>query len=318
MNIKKKLIKCSLLVKKASPFILVGCGVVGFGATCYSASKALKPVDKEIQGMENLKDHYESSVELVEIDGLGVPYASMTKEEYYSIRRNHIKNIIVIVAPTVALGISSTACIIGSAVIMNNRIKEAVAILTTVQAQQAFVIDSVKSKGKKYEKCIANYEYTIKNGKEIVTSEVYDNMMTCGSFCEKPFELSRFFTDNLASDNEKLFHLQIQAYELAFDQGYITYNQLMELLGMNSVQGGSAFGWLRDLFTLEDYIIHEHDVDSPRLIVEFPASMQMIDDFTGHLSNLLEDDDMFDNCDDLCNPRQLAMNNYRTRRGDLF
>lgn len=99
---------CNLtnLTKKHSPELLTGLGIVGFGATILSTIKATREVDKTIKKID------------YELDD------DIPKKEEVWIKT---KAVAPIVAPTVILGVSSVACVIGANKIQAARLASATA-----------------------------------------------------------------------------------------------------------------------------------------------------------------------------------------------
>lgn len=99
---------CNLtnLTKKHSPELLTGLGVIGFGATIISTVKATREVDKTIKKIDYELDE------------------NIPKKEEILIKT---KAVAPIVAPTIILGASSVACVIGANKIQAARLASATA-----------------------------------------------------------------------------------------------------------------------------------------------------------------------------------------------
>lgn len=235
MSIKTVFAKAGFALKKHSPAIFTGVGVVGLGATAYLAYKSRDKVEAVVEEIERKRD-------------LDLPISKVEVA----------KDIAEAVYQPVVVGAASVACIILAHNIQHKRILTLAGALAVEQTRNVYF-------EKKYRKQHGDEEYAKfitpteevehveigKNGKEKITVEQNrkDIDHTIGQWYDQSSEyLSDDHTYNLAyieSVNDRM-------QTILFQRGSLTLNEVREALGFERIRNGALLGWTtRDSFDIE-------------------------------------------------------------------
>lgn len=237
-------------LKKASPDILVGAGVVGVVASavlaCMATPKAKEVVDKTAERVEGVH--------------VAVEEEEITKEE--SVREladlyvSAAVDVAKIYAPSVLLGVASLSCVVASHGILRQRNVSLVAAYGALDRSYRNYRSKIAEKlGEEYDADTAHGVTT-----ETVTEEVTDEDTGKKKKVKKTVKVSsdpssyspyaRFFDETCRdfeknSDYNKTFLLAQQNYanDLLKARGFLTLNEVYEMLGFEPTSAGMIVGW---------------------------------------------------------------------------
>ncbi len=245
MKIKQLAIKAGMSIKKNSPAILVGAGVIGLGATAVLAYKSRKKVEIVVENIEAARERGE------EINKMAV--ARDIAEAIYL---------------PVTVGVASVGAILWSYKIQNNRIAVLASSLAVQRAQNIWFEKKYKEEHgeEAYNKFVTptaqeTYTEVDSKGKEkqSVKDVKADVDKTIGQWYS---DSSEYYADdhsyNLAfidSVNEKLQLIH-------FQRGYLQLNEVYDALGFERTRNGALLGWsAEDSFEIIKHVSNIGDPD---------------------------------------------------------
>lgn len=218
--------KTGCFIKKNIATILTGIGTVGVVITAVSAIKATPKALYSIEEAEKEKGDKLSNKEKI-------------------ITTTHIY------LPTIIIGVSTIACILGANV-LNKK-------------QQASLISAYALLQKSYneyrDKVDELYENSSIVDKEIA-KDVYDNTKPSVSSDEKCLFYDMFSKRYFESDKVDVIAAEYHFNRNFTLRGYATLNELYEFLGVDKIDGGDSIGWSIDAglaFYGYSWIDFEHD-----------------------------------------------------------
>lgn len=248
--------KAGLKLKKHSPEILVVGGVVGLVTSGVMACKATTKLSAIL----------DDSKEQIELFDKVAANPEMVNEEYTVEDAEKDKKIVKVqtavkvaklYAPAVAIGVVSIGAIFASNNIMRKRnVALGAAYATVDQAFKDYRNRVVDRFGEELDKEL-RYNLKTKEVKETVEDEngkkktVKKNIKYMGS--PIPSEFAVIYDDGCAGwtkdpEDNKFFLIQQQRYanERLKRRGYLSLNEVYELLGFPSTKAGQVVGWLYD------------------------------------------------------------------------
>ena len=248
--------KAGLKLKKHSPEILVVGGVVGLVTSGVMACKATTKLSAIL----------DDSKEQIELFDKVAANPEMVKEEYTVEDAEKDKKIVKVqtavkvaklYAPAVAIGMVSIGAIFASNNIMRKRnVALGAAYATVDQAFKDYRNRVVDRFGEELDKEL-RYNLKTKEVKETVEDEngkkktVKKNIKYMDS--PMPSEFAVIYDDGCAGwtkdpEDNKFFLIQQQRYanERLKRRGYLSLNEVYELLGFPSTKAGQVVGWLYD------------------------------------------------------------------------
>ena len=248
--------KAGLKLKKHSPEILVVGGVVGLVTSGVMACKATT----------KLSTILDDSKEQIELFDKVAANPEMVNEEYTVEDAEKDKKIVKVqtavkvaklYAPAVAIGVVSIGAIFASNNIMRKRnVALGAAYATVDQAFKDYRNRVVDRFGEELDKEL-RYNLKTKEAKETVEDEngkkktVKRNIKYMDS--AMPSEFAVIYDDGCAGwtkdpEDNKFFLIQQQRYanERLKRRGYLSLNEVYELLGFPSTKAGQVVGWLYD------------------------------------------------------------------------
>lgn len=248
--------KAGLKLKKHSPEILVVGGVVGLVASGVMACKATTKLSAIL----------DDSKEQIELFDKVAANPEMVNEEYTVEDAEKDKKIVKVqtavkvaklYAPAVAIGVVSIGAIFASNNIMRKRnVALGAAYATVDQAFKDYRNRVVDRFGEELDKEL-RYNLKTKEVKETVEDEngkkktVKKNIKYMDS--PMPSEFAVIYDDGCAGwtkdpEDNKFFLIQQQRYanERLKRRGYLSLNEVYELLGFPSTKAGQVVGWLYD------------------------------------------------------------------------
>lgn len=236
----------ALKVRKNSPHIMFGAGIVGMVGTVVLASKATLKLEEAIEETEDLKAK--------------AHFARDTKPEDYSeqdlkkdltiVHARQVGKIVKLYSPAAAVGVASIGLLTGAHVTMNRRnaglmaayvtvdksfreYRERVAKAVGVDKEREFRFGTDKlekvvedDKGKKTEKKVKVAEGTSEYGK------FFDSSNPNWTYTR---ENSLFFLKM----QQQYFNNQLQA------RGHVFLNEVYDALGLDRTSAGAVVGWVR-------------------------------------------------------------------------
>lgn len=252
----RTLCKAGLKLKKHSPEILVVGGVVGLVASGVMACKATT----------KLSSILDDSKEQIELFDKVAANPEMVNEEYTVEDAEKDKKIVKVqtavkvaklYAPAVAIGVVSIGAIFASNNIMRKRnVALGAAYATVDRAFKDYRNRVVDRFGEELDKEL-RYNLKTKEVKETVEDEngkkktVKKNIKYMDS--PMPSEFAVIYDDGCAGwtkdpEDNKFFLIQQQRYanERLKRRGYLSLNEVYELLGFPSTKAGQVVGWLYD------------------------------------------------------------------------
>ena len=252
----RTLCKAGLKLKKHSPEILVVGGVVGLVASGVMACKATTKLSAIL----------DDSKEQIELFDKVAANPEMVKEEYTVEDAEKDKKIVKVqtavkvaklYAPSIAVGVVSIGAIFASNNIMRKRnVALGAAYATVDRAFKDYRNRVVDRFGEELDKEL-RYNLKTKEIKETVEDEngkkktVKRNIKYMDS--AMPSEFAVIYDDGCAGwtkdpEDNKFFLIQQQRYanERLKRRGYLSLNEVYELLGFPSTKAGQVVGWLYD------------------------------------------------------------------------
>lgn len=238
MTIKSVFQKVGFQLKKHSPAIFTGVGVVGLGATAYLAYKSRDKVEAVVEEIERKND-------------LEIPINKMEVA----------KDMAEAIYQPVVVGAASVTCILLAHKIQSNRIKTLIGALAVEQARGIYFERKYRKEhgDEAYTKFITPVEEVEhvgvdEKGKEVVTVEQVkqDVDNTIGQWYDESDEYtSDDHTYNVAfidSVNERM-------QTILFQRGTLLLNEVREALGFERIRAGALLGWAgSDAFDIEKVI----------------------------------------------------------------
>jgi hypothetical protein len=238
MTFKQTLNKLNMGIKKNSPAIFTGLGVVGLGATAYLAYKSKDKVEAVVEEVERKRD-LDQPVDKLEV-------AKGLTEALYQ---------------PVMVGAASVTCILLAQRIQNNRIKTLIGVVAVEQARNLYF-------EKKYEKQNGEGSYSKfmmpteevetveldKKGKEKITVQEVkmDIDKTIGQWYD---ESSEYVSDDHTYNISYIDSVNERLQTILFQRGSLLLNEVREALGFERIRSGALLGWTsQDSFEIEKVI----------------------------------------------------------------
>lgn len=239
MTFKQTLHKAGMTLKKHSPAIFTGVGIIGLGATAYLAYKSKDKVEAVVEEIERKRD--------LEIEINKVEVAKGLTEALYK---------------PVVVGAASIACILLAQKIQSNRIKTLVSVLAVEQARNIYF-------EKKYKDQHGEEEYTKfvtptdeiehievdKKGKEKITVTQVKKEIdeTIGQWYD---ESSEYLSDDHTYNIQYIDSVKDRLQNILFQRGHLVLNEVREALGFSRIRNGALLGWSTgDSFDIEKNVM---------------------------------------------------------------
>lgn len=259
-NLSKTFGRTGLILRKNSPEILMGAGIVGMVVTVVTACKATlhaeEVLDHHARKMENIK-----KAELYQDEENPYLPAEIQKDKVTTYVQTGVE-FTRLYAPSVAIGSLSIACILVSNRILNRR------YLGVIAAYNALSASYEQYRGRVREKYGEETDYEMRYGvkrEKLETVELDEN----GKKVKKKEELE--FIEGMPSDYARYWGKYLKngvlnpnweenpEYNLMFlkgvqaeaeyklhSRGYLFLNEVYDLLGYDLSQLGSVVGWMDD------------------------------------------------------------------------
>lgn len=239
MSVKTVFNKVAFTLKKNSPAIFTGVGVVGLGVTAYLAYQSRDKVEAVVEKIEDQRDA-----------GLEIDKVEIAKDMAEAVYK-----------PVLA-GAASVTCILLAHKIQNNRIKTLVGALAVEQARNIYF-------EKKYRKQHGDEEYVKfistedierveldKKGKEkvTVTQIKKETDKSIGQWYD---ESEEYVSDDHQYNIQFIDSINEKMQTILFQRGALTLNEVRENLGFDRIRNGALLGWTtRDNFEIKKHIVN--------------------------------------------------------------
>ena len=242
MKFKTMLSKTGMNIKKYSPELLLGVGIVGFVGTVVLAYKAEPAVERVIEDIEAKRE-----------DGVEVNKMEVAKD------------LGKVLALPITVGVLSVGAIVWSHKIQMTRIKALAGFLSSAQTYQKMFEDKVKREfgNEAFDKMVStDYKETISkddDGKEKVTVKELKSDLD-DSIAQWYDTSSEYFSDdhgyNMAFIDEAESKLDLKK----FSKGSLLLNEVLDLLGFDRLRNGALLGWTdSDYFAINKIVIDDTD-----------------------------------------------------------
>lgn len=246
----------SLKLKKYSPEILIGLGVVGTVASTVLACRATTKVGKIL---ENKKEQIEQVHECLEDETMDYTEEDSKKDLTIIYSKTGL-SIAKLYAPSIILGALSLGTIITSHNIMRRRNVALAAAYTAVDTGfKRYRKNVIERFGENVDKELRfdikakeiETKYTDKNGKEKTKKET---VIEVGNPLQGISEYARFFDEFTSCDHRKdpeynlmfLRRQQDYANEVLKSRGHLFLNEVYDMLGIPRTKTGQVVGWIYD------------------------------------------------------------------------
>jgi hypothetical protein len=249
MSFKTVMFKAGMSLKKHSPAIFTGVGIVGLGATAYLAYKSRDKVEAVVEEIERKRD-------------LDIPVNKMEVA----------KDLTEALYQPVVAGAASVVCILMAQKIQNNRIKVLVGTLAVEQARNIYFEkkDRKQHGDEEYTKFITPTDEVErievdKKGKEKITVEQVkkDIDQTIGQWYD---ESSEYVSDDHTYNVMKIDSVNESMQTLLFHRGSLLLNEVREALGFERIRAGALLGWTTsDNFDIEKNVVVIKDEETGEL-----------------------------------------------------
>ena len=267
-NMKHTYVTGKILAKKHAPLALAITAGVGFVATAVTAYQSAKKVDKTLAHFEELQE------EGIVVNKRDVAIA-VAKD----------------VATPVILGVTSTACLVLSYTIQNNRLKAVTAALALVTEEHERyrlrakeILDEATFK--RIDTPIETKTIETEDGEKEVS------IIKEGDFYGKWFCYSHeYVADSPAYNEQWIREVELKANQIIMKKGVLMFNELQEMLGFDNVSNSLPFGWTdNDGFFLEfdEHVVWNEklQMDEPQLYVRWTTPRNLYS--TTSFKNLLK------------------------------
>lgn len=256
----KKAGKAELMMKKKSPEILLGIGIIGFVGTVVTACKATLRADEVLEYHQKKMQDTREAKKIADQN----PEEELEYDEHLyrqDVGLQYLKTVgrmAKLYAPSIALGTLSLACILASRNIMQKRYLGAVAAFNSVSAtfdqyrkrvrdEYGESLDKHFRYGTTYDSITENS--VDENGKK--TKEKIDIENTDSSMIVPDDDTCRFFdSSNDNWDPNPSFSMmwlrgqQNVLNDLLHTRGHVFLNEVYDALGFDHTPQGAVLGWI--------------------------------------------------------------------------
>lgn len=255
-NFNRSFRRMGLKLKKHSPEILVGAGIVGVVTSTVMACKATTKIDEILTEQ---KENIEKTKQYVEEHGYSDKYTEEDhKKDLTIFYSRSVVDLVKLYAPSVVLGTASIAMIIGGHNVLRKRnVALAAAYATVEKGFKEYRGRVVERFGEQLDK---ELKYNIKS-KELEEAAVDEK--TGKEKIEKKTvhvadpstysDYARFFDDGCAGwTKDPEFNLmfvkdqQRYANDLLKTKGHLFLNEVYDMLGIPRTKAGQVVGWIYD------------------------------------------------------------------------
>ena len=279
--------RAGLQVKKHSPEILMGVGVVSFIGTiilaCKATTRAEEVLDRHAREMDEAREAAEIATEEDNYD---------LKKETLVVYSHTAVDMAKLYGPAVAMGTMSMACFLKAYSIVNTRYLGAVAAYNAVSG----VLDMYRARVKeelgeqmdrhfRYGTEVSEIETTIDNGDGKKPKTVKETVENTDRANIGPSEYAKFFDRSCPEwDENPQYGLKwLRANETAANdilntRGHIFLNEVYDMIGLPHTTAGAVVGWVKgqgDGFV--DFGLYKPDNESARRFINGEDNVVLLD-----------------------------------------
>lgn len=254
-SIKKTTGRTGLVLRKHSPEILMGAGILGIVGSTVLACKATLKLEEVLYDAQHTLDTIDRTLADEMYEGhYDEEDAKKDKTIVYAKTAVELGKMY---APAISLGVVSVACLMGSHNIMKRRNVAVVAAYKAVEESFAnyrrrVVEEFGKDKDEEYRYGIIRTEETVtetdENGKKTKVKKTVDTLDP-----NHTSQYARFFDESCSNWSKtpeyNLIFLKAQqnyANDLLVSRGHLFLNEVYDMLGMERSQAGAVVGWVLD------------------------------------------------------------------------
>lgn len=242
--VTSKLSRPTLLLKKHSPVILFGAGVVGVGTTVVLACRATLKLEETLEETKTDLARVERASEREDFDD------DQTKRAQVAIYVSGGLKVAKLYAPAVAVGLVSVGALTGAHVLLNKRVAGLGAAYAAVDTafkkyRQRVAEELGIEKDLEFQQDFEDREYVVEGpeGPEVKT------IRQPGPGA--PSMYARFFDENNKNfkrdPHHNQFFIQCQqnwANDMLKARGHVFLNEIYDMLGFDRTKAGAVVGWV--------------------------------------------------------------------------
>lgn len=279
--------RAGLQVKKHSPEILMGAGVIGFIGTivlaCKATTRAEEVLDRHARQMEDAKEAAEIAEPEDNYD---------LKKETIIVYSHTAVDMAKLYGPTIAMGTLSLACFLKAYKIVNNRYLGAVAAYNAVSSVFDLYRNRVREElGEqmdrhfRYGSEISEIETIVDEGDEKKPKKTKEKVENTDRENVGPSEYAKFFDRSCPEwDTNPQFNLKwLRANETAANdilnsRGHIFLNEVYDMIGLPHTSAGAVVGWVKghgDGYV--DFGLYKPDNESARRFINGEDNVVLLD-----------------------------------------
>ncbi|MGM9968867.1 MAG: DUF6353 family protein [Anaeroplasma sp.] len=246
-SVKTFACKAGFELKKHSPEILVGAGVVGVVTSTILACKATTKVDAILAEKAEEVEKIHRCQEDEELRQSGKYTEQDAKKDLTIVYTQTGVKLVKLYAPSVLLGVASLGAIIGSHVILNKRNVALAGAYYALSDSFKHYRENVRERFGK------DVDFQLKNNikTKVEETKTVQYIDTENHKIDNPYV--RIFDETNPNwvrdaDQNRIFLMQVQnhANDRLRIQGYLFLNDVYEMLGFPKTQTGQVVGWLCD------------------------------------------------------------------------
>lgn len=270
MNVKKMLTttyhQTCMKVKKNSPEILLGMGLIGMGGTIFLACKATLSAEEILEDHKERLETIKEAKKIAEENPEDYEYDEIVeKQDKLIVYTKTAASFVKLYAPSIALGAFSVACILSSRNILHKRYVGAVSAYNALSG----VFEAYRNRVREEQGELMDRHY--RYGTEIGTDTV-SVVDSDGNKKKEKVNTEKILPKNiLSSDSARMFGpgnpywddnrdfdiMLLKGQENYFndifhEKGYLFLNEVYEALGFEATQEGCILGWVKG--SGDDYV----------------------------------------------------------------
>ena len=263
--------KAGFKVRKHSPEILLTAGLITGGVACVTACKATLKANDILDEYAAAKDKINQAKEIAMKENKPELYSEEDqKKDQLIATRDLVKNMIILYAPSAALGALSTAFILSSYGIMRNRNTALIAAYTALEGRFRRLNDRIAEKFGEDVKKELNSGVKVKkgvveekddDGNDVVNERDVPTMDK--TMMEDPSNYGRLFsklTSTQYQDGDPVYNQAFlrsqEAYfnDLLQTRGYVFLSEVYRALGFELTPESVIVGWIKNSALGDSYV----------------------------------------------------------------
>lgn len=239
-----KLSALKLRVKKASPYILIGTSLVGFGASVYLSMQKGAHLARKIEEVDEYILHIDFETPMQE------------KKLYYKKASQEVIKTMWLPMTTFA---ASSACLIFGIKLLNNKLVGTKQLIAATTANTAAILKNVEDQfGEEARKEIERGVIEMETPEDSYARKNPPKNEMCGVWFESS---NSFFEDDPEYNVAYIKNALASADTLMAHKGYLTMNEMYELLDIPKTRFGSVYGWYGSVCSDSEEILTKVEVE---------------------------------------------------------